>query len=166
MDAKMQRVIDDYEIRQVLARYTRGVDRGDAELISSVYAEESTDDHGGYKGPGKAFGPYVVKALADHTESTMHTLNQSLIDIHHETAKAETYFVAYHVRLDGGERYLDRFGGRYMDKLKKRSGEWHIIKRVVVRDWSMTEKIEGAFYKAEDFVNGTRDKNDLAYQPL
>ncbi|MEN3950909.1 nuclear transport factor 2 family protein [Iodidimonas sp. SYSU 1G8] len=163
MDGKMQRVIDDYEIRQLLYRYTRGVDRGDAELVSSVYDVESTDDHGGYKGPGKDFGPYVVKALAEHTDATMHTLNQSIIDIHHETAKAETYFVAYHVRTDGDAQYLDRFGGRYLDKLKKRNGEWSIIKRVVVRDWSTTDKIEGSYYKAESFENGKRSKDDLAY---
>ena len=164
MDGKLQRVIDDYEIRQVLARYTRGVDRGDAELVSSVYAEESTDDHGAYKGPGKDFGPFVVKALAEHTEVTMHTLNQSIIDIQQEMARAETYFVAYHVRRDGEDSYLDRFGGRYMDKLLRRSGEWQIVKRVVVRDWSTTEKIEGSYYKAEDFENGKRSKEDLAYQ--
>ncbi len=163
MDSSIQRVIDDYEIRQVLCRYTRGVDRGDAELVSSVYDPESTDDHGAYKGPGKDFGPYVTKALAAHTESTSHTLNQSIIDIHHETAKAETWFVAYHVRKDGEQTYLDRFGGRYLDKLKKRNGAWLIIKRVVVRDWSVTEKVEGSYYRAEDFEAGKRSKEDLAY---
>ncbi len=163
MDADIQKVIDDYKIRNVLARYTRGVDRGDAELVSSVYHEESTDDHGAYKGNGKAFGPYVTKALAEHTESTSHTLNQSIIDIHHETAKAETWFVAYHVRKDGADTYLDRFGGRYLDKLKKRNGEWLIIKRVVVRDWSVTEKVEGSYYKPEQFEPGRRSKEDLAY---
>ena len=163
MDSKLQKVIDDYEIRQVLYRYTRGIDRGDAELVNSVYDEDSTDDHGGYKGPGKAFGAYVTKALAEHTESTSHTLNQSIIDIHHEMAKAETWFVAYHIRKDGDTTYLDRFGGRYLDKLKKRHGEWKIIKRVVVRDWSTTQKVEGSYYKAEDFEPGKRSKEDLAY---
>jgi hypothetical protein len=163
MDADIQKVIDDYKIRQLLARYTRGVDRCDAELVSSVYHEESTDDHGAYKGPGKAFGPYVAKALAEHTESTSHTLNQSIIDIHHETARAETWFVAYHVRKDGGDTYLDRFGGRYLDKLKKRDGEWLIVKRVVVRDWSVTEKVEASYYRPEDFEAGKRSREDLAY---
>lgn len=163
MDGDIQKLIDDYKIRALLARYTRGVDRGDAELVSSVYHEDSSDDHGGYKGNGKAFGPYVTEALAGHTEATSHTLNQSIIDIHHDTAKAETWFVAYHVRKDGDATYLDRFGGRYLDKLTKRNGEWLIIKRVVVRDWSTTEKVEGSYYKAEDFEPGKRSKEDLAY---
>jgi hypothetical protein len=151
MDHRLQRLIDEADIRRVLALYARGVDRLDAELIGSVYCEESTDDHGTYKG---------------HAEATAHNLNQSIIEIHDEAARAETYFVAYHVRKAQDGEYLDRFGGRYLDELVKRDGEWQIMDRVVVRDWSATDKIEGAHYSADDFVNGRRSREDLAYRPF
>lgn len=161
---KLQAMLDDFEIRKVLYRYTRGVDRLDAAMIRSVYHEKSTDDHGTYKGSGADFGDYVVKALAENTEATMHSLNQSIIEVDGDDAQAETYFVAYHVRLEGGDEYLDRFGGRYLDRLRRHFGQWRIDNRVVVRDWSTTDKIEESHYKREDFVNGRRDKEDLAYK--
>jgi hypothetical protein len=166
MDHRLQRLIDEADIRRVLALYARGVDRLDAELIGSVYCEESTDDHGTYKGGGKEFGTYVTDALRQHAEATAHNLNQSIIEIHDEAARAETYFVAYHVRKAQDGEYLDRFGGRYLDELVKRDGEWQIMDRVVVRDWSATDKIEGAHYSADDFVNGRRSREDLAYRPF
>jgi hypothetical protein len=163
MDANVQRVIDESDIRRVLALYTRGIDRLDAEL---VYDEASTDDHGVYKGPGKEFGPYIVEALSQHAVATSHNLHQSIIDVHHEAARAETWFTAHHVRQEADGQYLDTFGGRYMDKLKKRSGRWTIVRRVVVRDWSMSQKIEGSYYSPDAFENGKRSREDLAYQAL
>jgi len=166
MDEKLQRLVDENEIRRLLALYTRGVDRGDAALVSSVYHPKSTDDHGAYKGPGKDFGAFVTKALGEHTDATAHTLNQCIIDIKGDRARAETYFVAYHVRREGSVSYLDTFGGRYVDELVKELGEWLIMDRVVVRDWSKTETVQGSYYSPDDFVGGKRSREDLAYKPL
>ena len=162
-EEKLKAMFDEYEIRKLLERYTRGVDRLDAALICSVYHEKSTDDHGPYKGSGADFGEFVTELLGKETESTMHSLNQSVIDVDGDNAQAETYFVAYHVRLDDGDEYLDRFGGRYLDRLRRHFGQWRIDNRVVVREWSTTEKIEESQYMRGDFVNGRRDKKDLAY---
>lgn len=162
-EEQLQNMIEEHEIRRVLALYTRGIDRLDADLIRSVYHEDSKDDHGGYKGPGAEFGDYVVGVLGEHTETTSHCLNQSIIDIDGHSANAETYFVAYHTRKEKDGEYLDRFGGRYVDRLEKRLGLWKIANRVVVREWSTTEKIEGAYYKAEDFAAGQRSRDDIAY---
>lgn len=162
-EAQMQNMIEEHEIRKVLYRYTRGVDRLDADLIRSVYHADSKDDHGAYKGSGAEFGDFVVKALGEHTETTQHSLNQSLIDVDGMSANAETYFVAYHTRKEEDGEYLDRFGGRYVDRLEKRLGQWKISNRVVVREWATTEKVEGAYYKAEDFAAGKRNRDDIAY---
>jgi hypothetical protein len=43
---------DHVAIEQVLMRYARGVDRGDKELLKSVYHEGGTDDHGSFVGLG------------------------------------------------------------------------------------------------------------------
>lgn len=163
VEKKIEAMLDEHEIRKVLTLYTRGVDRLDADLVSSVYHPASTDDHGAYKGPGPAFGPYVVKALGEHTSATAHTLNQSIITVEGEKAHAETYFVAYHTRQEDDGEYIDRFGGRYIDKLTKFFGQWKIMDRVVVRDWSSTDKIDGSYYDPAQFEAGKRSKDDLAY---
>jgi hypothetical protein len=50
-------------IRQVVARYARGVDRLDAEVMKSAYWPEATDDHGVFVGNATVF----VNASLRHT---------------------------------------------------------------------------------------------------
>jgi hypothetical protein len=47
---EVRRLRDHEEIRQLLYRYARGVDRADAGLIRSVYTAEGTDRHGPFDG--------------------------------------------------------------------------------------------------------------------
>ena len=162
-DDRIQIMLDEHEIRKIIFLYTRGVDRLDAELVSSVYHPTAMDNHGGFKGKGQDFGPYIAKMIAEHCTMSQHTLNQSLITVDGDKAHAETYFVAYHVRPDGDAEYMDRFGGRYIDKLARRDDLWKISDRVVVRDWSTTDKIEGSYYDPDIFTSGKRSKEDLAY---
>ncbi|MDX1579988.1 MAG: nuclear transport factor 2 family protein [Alphaproteobacteria bacterium] len=158
----LELMLDEHAIRKVLELYTRGVDRLDAELVSSVYWPDSHDDHGAYKGPGQEFGPFVAEALKKGAAATEHSLNQSLIEIDGNRARAETYFVAYH-RREEVETYLDIFGGRYMDVLEKRGEEWRLLDRKVIWEWSKTEKIKGSHYDPSAFEHGKRDKRDPAY---
>ncbi|MBM3672399.1 MAG: hypothetical protein FJW86_09525 [Actinobacteria bacterium] len=43
------------EIRDVLIRYTRGIDRMDGELVRSCYWPGAHDDHGAFQGPVEDF---------------------------------------------------------------------------------------------------------------
>ncbi|MBT5754390.1 MAG: SnoaL-like domain-containing protein [Acidimicrobiaceae bacterium] len=45
-EARLRALIDKDEIRDVLMRYGRGVDRLDEELLRSCYHPDSHDDHG------------------------------------------------------------------------------------------------------------------------
>ena len=47
-------------IRQVVARYARGVDRLDADVMKSAYWPEATDDHGVFVGNAMVFCERVV----------------------------------------------------------------------------------------------------------
>ena len=164
-EQKLQELIDHHDIRQVLYRYCRGIDRLDEELIASVYHEGSQDNHGNFQGEGATFAKYVIEALKA-SAATTHTLGQSLISVKGNKASSETYIHAVHTREEGEETYLDHFSGRYVDKLERREGQWGIIDRVVVWDWSKTERIEAAFYSRDDFPNGQRSRDDLCYQEV
>ncbi|MCK9470111.1 MAG: nuclear transport factor 2 family protein, partial [Porticoccaceae bacterium] len=60
IDRELQEMLDRHKIYQVLTRYCRGVDRGDAALIKSVYHDDAIDDHGMFKGLGKDFADWIV----------------------------------------------------------------------------------------------------------
>jgi hypothetical protein len=125
---------DRERIRDCLARVARGEDRRDAALIEGAYWPDATDDHGVSAGSLAEYLAWVVpgaEAIAD----TLHTLGQSVIEVDGDRAVVETHVTAYH-RIDTGEQERDVvIGGRYLDRLAKRDGEWRIAHRVMLYDW-------------------------------
>lgn len=159
----LQQIQDRAEIEEVLRRYCRGVDRGDAELIRSVYHEDATDDHGSFKGRGVDFADRVIEAMQGRMLATMHNLHQTNIRFDGDTAWCETYFTAHHRRLEDDQTVLDHFGGRYIDRFERRVGKWLISDRVVVYEWSKIEAAERE-YPNDAFNQGQRSKADLSYK--
>ncbi|MDP6374998.1 MAG: nuclear transport factor 2 family protein [Kiritimatiellia bacterium] len=163
-DALIEEIKNRHLIEQVLRRYSRGVDRGDAELIRSVYHDDGIDDHGGFKGRGQEFADVLVKNTQDHWLASNHNLHQINIDFDGDTAWTETHFTAHHrIRNDEGVTVLESFGGRYCDRFEKRDGEWKIAQRIVVHDWSRIQDVPNE-YPTEAFEQGKRSKDDLSYK--
>ena len=165
----VQVLADEREIRRVVLRYCRGVDRGDVELIRSCYHPGSTDVHGNYRGDGRAFADYVVPVLAERYAATTHAVHDSLIDLDGATAHVETYVVAYHLSVEPIEQaHLYVFGGRYVDRFERRDADWRIADRIVLRDWSIRHPVaEDALGRELDearvFRPGLRSRDDLGY---
>jgi hypothetical protein len=160
---EMQRVIDEAAIHRVLVQYCRGVDRGDEELIAGCYWPDSIDDHGGYKGSGPGFAPYVVKALNAHAINTQHLVGNVTIELAGARAFVESYVLARHKIRRDGRLVLETFGGRYTDRFEKRGGEWRLAYRQVIHDWSNIVPIT-AEYPNEAFENGKRSREDITYR--
>jgi hypothetical protein len=162
-DPRLAAFLDKQEIRDVLMRYCRGIDRLDAELVASVYHDDAYDDHGTFKGRGKDFAVHVMNGLS-RFERTMHFLGNSLIELDGEAAKSETYFVAYHrLRRDDGSAEDFVAGGRYVDRFERRNGPWLIAKRVVVMEWTRFDEVTREWDANEHFTIGQRDHGDLVY---
>ncbi len=162
-DVELERMIEERAILEVLNRYCRGIDRLDEELIRSCYHEDSTDDHGVYKGRGIDFAGFVIPVLSKAFTATMHTLGQSIVEWECEDkARAETYVVARHRRKEGEGEMLETVGARYVDRLEKRAGEWKLLDRIVVYEWGTTEPVR-SIMPTEEFVHGLRSKDDPAY---
>ena len=88
---------DRQEIRDLMARYARGVDRMDWELVRSCYHPEATDDHGAYAGGVDGFIDFLASdQVLPGFECTMHTMANQNVDLDGDRAHAETYCVAYH----------------------------------------------------------------------
>lgn len=166
MDTTFKTIADRIAIRDVLERYCRGIDRLDADLVRGVYWDEGVDDHGVYKGSGKDFADFVLPRLRERYDGTMHSLHQSLIELDGARAKTETYFVAYHWGRKQDARFIDVAGGRYVDLLEQRDGEWRILHRAVVVEWTRIDKdFETMSLPLDTFVQARRDRQDIAYGP-
>jgi hypothetical protein len=134
MTDELTYVVDRENIRDCLARVARGEDRRDADLISGAYWPDATDDHGISAGTLKEYLAWVVPG-APSIPDTMHTLGQSFIDLRGDEAVVETHVTAYH-RIDSGAQETDVvIGGRYLDRMEKRNGEWRIAARTMLYDW-------------------------------
>lgn len=127
-------LIDREMIRDCVARVARGEDRRDADLIRSAYWPDATDDHGIFVGSFQEYLDWVVPG-AQAVIVTLHTLGQSLFDIQGRSAVVETHVTAYH-RIDMGKQERDVvIGGRYLDQMEEREGEWRIARRTMLYDW-------------------------------
>lgn len=132
-DITVEELLDREKIRHNMARYSRGMDRQDADLIASTYWPEGWDDHGVVEDTGRGFADSMLPMWP--TLRMGHMLGQSCIEIHGHLANCETYFFAYH-RMGEGEATRDVYlGGRYNDRLEKRGDRWKFIHRVAVYDW-------------------------------
>ena len=123
-------------IHDVVARYCRGIDRRDPELVRSCYWPDATDDHAGaFIGGRDEFVDWVSRVVARFT-MTMHVLGTPAVEIAGDVADAETYGVAQHrgdPSDDGRVNYTTAF--RYLDRFERRSGEWRIAARRVELAW-------------------------------
>ena len=126
-------VRDKLAIREMLTRYCRAVDRCDLELLKSVYWPEASDDHIVFVGNALEFADFVIPLLKEHTECTQHLIGNIWIQLRGDAACSETYVQAYHrLPRQGGNVFV---GGRYLDRLERRNGEWRIAERKFVMDW-------------------------------
>ncbi len=153
------------EIRDVLIRYTRGIDRMDRELVRSCYHPDAHDDHGPFKGTVDEFLDWVEQALS-YFSSTMHFIGNQLVELDGDVARAESYCVAYHRRAaTDGERAHDLvIGLRYVDRLERRGGEWRIADRLCVFDWTRRDEVAAEWDMGPEVVRGLRGPADPVFR--
>ena len=121
-------------ISTCIARLARGEDRRDAAMITASYWPDAEVDYGVFSGDFDAYLAWVVPG-SDAIRNTQHVLGQTHIEIEDDIARAETHVVSYH-RIDYGQTDHDTcIGGRYLDRLESRGGEWRIANRMMLYDW-------------------------------
>jgi len=142
MNDALQRLIDKDEIRDVMARYCRGVDRGDWEAVRATYHTDAYDDHGDYKGDIDGFIEFAQSRTGGATQ-VMHFLGECLIEFAtKDVAVAETYFFTAHTLGAEAQRQYRTGGrdgpvqlshyGRYADRMERRDGVWRIAHRICI----------------------------------
>lgn len=149
------------EIKQVLYRYCRGVDRGDAGLIAACYTADATDYHGAWEGLGKDFGAYLVPSMDTAAHVGQHNITNVLIELSGATAAVESYFFAFHPQPAESAPVHHIFViGRYLDRFVRQDGQWLIGERRVVIDFSTPLSGGEAWPSAAAFLRGARREAD------
>ncbi len=132
--AALRRLLDRTAIIECVHRYARGLDRRDAELVASAYHADAVEDHGQYVGDLEGLVTYLMDVHAPFAGYQRHVTTQNIdLDGDGRTAHAESSFLSV-IRVDGAEK-LRLTGGRYVDRLERRAGDWRIAERVVVLEW-------------------------------
>lgn len=153
---------DKNAIREQLLRFSRGVDRADAKLVDSVYWPDACDEHGA---AGTLRGSECSSAFIGRAsyKASQHHLTNILIELHGDTAYAESYALNFLIIERNGKEFTRSMGARYIDRFERRNGEWRIAHRVMVHDWSRLDEVVEAWPAGKDFIQGERTANDMVY---
>lgn len=162
MSNRVDEFVNREAIRDLSRRYMRGLDRLDMALLGSVFAEDATVDYGFFQGTARDFVAFAHDALKDH-HANHHMIGQMLVEVDGDTAVGEIYFQAYH-RLTAGTEEQELFiAGRYVDRYVRRSGEWKILFRSEVSDWTRTVPVADLFFQtSRAALRGARAPDDYS----
>jgi hypothetical protein len=165
MNDELQALLDKQSIYEVLVTYCRGVDRCDEDLIRSVFHEDSYDDHGYWKGPGRELAPFLADRLRKANSATTHSITNVLIELDGHLARSEAQVHATLIKRGSDPVETDVVGARYLDLFSRRAGAWRIEHRTVVLDWRWTEVWPASAppVPTDGFVRGARCPDDPSY---
>lgn len=154
----LHRLLAESDIRRVLARYARAIDRVDFELLRTCYHADAIDEHGWYDGGVDGYVSFLATSLA-RSDATFHMLGNPLIDVEGDSARTETYCLVWN-RSPAGDRMVQV---RYCDRFERRSGEWRIAHRQTVYGPGRLDGLGEAPPMPEHFLAGARDRSDPSY---
>ena len=161
-DPQVLFLLDRLAIQDCVTRYARGLDRHDEEVLASAYHEDAIDHHGDFTG---SIDEFVAWANAGHEASyTAHThfITNNRVEIDGDIAHSESYVLFVLKRRDGNG--VDMGGGRYIDRLERRNGEWRIAVRELLVDWSCQAETGNQLVDTTVYPSGTWDRSDPSYR--
>lgn len=157
----LQALLDQQAIRDVLARYCRGLDRMDKPMAQAVWHADATAYYDGiYEGTGRGFIDWVWQAHAAMDRHS-HQITNVLIELDGDRATSEAYVtVALWTRPDAEGFQQELVGrGRYLDRWERREGRWAIAHRTHLLDLSSVYPLR----RADTSPNASRDERDPSF---
>lgn len=130
---------DRQRIHDLIIRYCRGVDRLELDLVRGVYHPGAVDHHTGFDGPVEEYLPWLRPTLEKY-DGTQHVVANHLVEFSGFRAVAETYGFAVHWGTPAADSRINFTSGfRYIDLLEVRDGQWGIVERHAVREWTHSD---------------------------
>lgn len=153
------------ELRDLVMRYSRGVDRREYALIRSLYWDDAVDDHGEmFCGSPDEYMQWLPQALAP-LDSTIHSISNSLFVVDGDVAEGEHYGVAFHRTREKPRQEIIIYG-RYYDLYERRDGVWKFARRKIVFDHGYVQPVneEGLAAANHGTAMGRDDKTDPSWE--
>lgn len=165
---RLQRLIDRQDILDCLTRFCRGTDRFDRVLFLSAFHEDATIAAGPFVGGPVALYDWAIPMHEAGQIATHHNLLNHTCEIAGDIAHTETYYIFVGRNHDES---VWTAGGRYIDRVERRDGEWRIALRTNLIEWStLPQAVPLPFADVPDlYANGApaRDRSDPSYaRPL
>ncbi|MBW8783789.1 MAG: nuclear transport factor 2 family protein [Novosphingobium sp.] len=156
---------DKQAIREVIDRFARALDRQDRALMLECFHPDGLDDHGLFVGRGAEFFDWTYPSHLHLFRTHQHIMTNHTCALEGDTAHCETYWAFAGMAEGGG---LAQFGGRYVDRMEKRDGEWRIAARKLLVEWwaegTMAPEVIEAYAAVGTIA---RDRSDCSYdRPL
>lgn len=179
------------EIREVVARYCRGADRMDWDLVRTCFHSDARDEHGLYSGDVDGMIDFFRDWSGSNYLLAMHLIGNQIIDIEGDRAICETYCKS-HMRLDAAQAASKSFSAlfdsdhledvlaachcglvdltiaiRFVDLFERRAAEapWLIAHRTVVHEWDRLDPVRARIGTVGTH-SARRDQNDIIFVRL
>jgi ketosteroid isomerase-like protein len=166
-EALLQEMLDEFQLRKLVNRYCRAVDRGDIAQLRDLYHDDAEDHHGAFStGSADAFLNELA-ASRPYIRSMQHNVTTMNFAVSADTAEGEIYTIATHTFVVGDREVDAIVGGRYLDKYEKRESTWKFIARTIVTDWAHVNDpstVDLSHPITRDTPRGAPDANDPSYQ--
>jgi hypothetical protein len=160
-EAALDAVLSKQALHELCMAYARAVDRTDAELLASLFHEDSAVISGIVNAPGPEFARRITDFVRANLERCFHSVANAWFQIDGDDAVGESYVIA--VATAGGDDVMT--GGRYIDAYQRRNGVWKFKSRSFVIDWSSTQPTtyEGGGMYASLGTRGSYGRGDPVY---
>ncbi len=162
---RLEHLLDRQDITDCLTRFCRGIDRFDRDLFLSAFHPDAQISAGDFVGGAADLYDWAHGMHEQGQIATQHNLLNSTCDIDGDTAHSETYYL-FAARNHDESNWIA--GGRYFDRLERRTGGWRIVLRTNVIEWSgIAPTMPIPFADITDIAdNGVsaRDRTDPSYQ--
>lgn len=161
-------LLDKQEIHELHARYCRGIDRLDPDLVRSTFHPDAIEVH-----PPWFVGlahEYVDRS-AQHSSGSLrgpwfHMIANELIEVHGDIAYSEMYLWNINRYEEEGVDFF--LAGRYVERIERRDGVWRTAWRCRLHDITRVDPIGAIWSESWPPVppeaHGSKDKDDMSYR--
>jgi hypothetical protein len=132
-EARLQQLIDEKEIIDVMNQYTTALDTRNWELLESTMTPDGVADFGDLAGVGILDSPQALVDLCRSSlqdlRATQHLQGNYVVEVNGDSAEASCYLQANHFQegLPGGDTFV--VWAKYRDKFVRTPNGWKIKHR-------------------------------------